>query len=128
MPVSARDQAIAIGNQMIVILQQMETLRVAATEQFNLYSTLTLGTVFAAMPTTAINGDGSLGTADPSPVESAGHVLDTRVLTSLSRSLAASDFSGAATALQSFANFLGGQAVSQQGQLPGILAKVTGGQ
>lgn len=126
MSATLQTQALQIANSLINLGQNFYQLE----NQINLLSTqfmqLTLGTVLGAMATTAVNTDGSLGTADPSPVS--GHVIDTRVLTGLSRAISATDLATLNTLAQAIAQLLsGGTPPTQQGEAPQLLNKIYGG-
>ena len=125
MPATLQTQAVQVANNLIGIAQTLYQLQ----DQINLnaaqFMQLTLGSVFTAMATCASNADGSLGAADAAPA--AGHVIDTRVVTGLSRAVSANDLATLNTLLQSVATLLSGAAVTQQGESPQLLNKLIGG-
>ena len=126
MSTTLQTQALQIANTLINISQSLYQLE----NNINLISTqftqLTLGNVFNAMPTTAVNADGSLGTADATPVS--GHVIDTRLVPGLNRAISATDLATLNTLAQAVAQLLsGGTVPAQQGEAPQLLNKIYGG-
>lgn len=117
-----QSQAIAVANQLIAIGQNIYNAQQQSNQSNGVYTQLTLSTVLAALPTCAVNADGTLGAADGTP--NPAHVIDTRVIAGLNRAISANDlaslstFSGAVIALAS------GNTVTQQGQAPQLLAKL----
>ena len=125
MAATSQSQAVAIANNLIGIAQSLYGLQTSIQQATGQFTQLTLATPLGAMATTAVNTDGSLGTADATPVS--GHVIDTRVITSLNRAVSATTIESLVTLLQAVNTLLSGSTVSQQGQAPQVLAQLSGG-
>lgn len=110
-PQTKKAAAVAGANTLIGLMSQFEALRSQGAEAVKQYNSEGWGTTWAAMPTAALNSDGSLGTADGSPTS--GHPIDTRVTdqSTLQRAASATQLSAAVTFLNDWANFLGNAAV-----------------
>jgi len=111
----------------MTIGQQLNSLKGSIDQIAAQYTQLTLSGVFNAMATAVVNTDGSLGTQDGSP--NAAHPIDPRVpaQSALTRAILATDIASLNTLVQAVSTLLAGSAVSQQGQSPQLLAKITGG-
>jgi hypothetical protein len=129
MTTTLESQAIGVANTLLMTAQSLvalvNTINATSTE----YTQLTLGTVFSAMATAAVNADGSLGTADATP--NAAHPINPAALLTaqgltLNRAISATDLGSLLTFLQAVASLAAGNVVTQQGQAPQILAKITG--
>jgi hypothetical protein len=120
-----QSQAVQMANGLISVGQALAAAKVQIDQLSAQYTQLTLGTTLAALATAAVNSDGSLGTQDGSPTS--GHVIDIRAITGLSRAISASDLGSLLSGLQAVSTLLSGSSVSQQGQMPQILAKIVGG-
>jgi hypothetical protein len=127
MSASLSSQAIQIANGLITITQQLAGLKTSIDQLSAQYTSLTLGTPLAAMATTPVNADGTLGTVDGSP--NVNNPIDPRVpaQAGLTRAVKATDIGSALTMLQAVSTLLAGSAVTTQAQSPQILAKFVGG-
>ena len=125
MAATSQSQAVSIANNLIGIAQSLYGLQTSIQQATGQFTELTLATPLGAMATTAVNADGSLGTADATPVS--GHVIDTRVITGLNRAIPATTISSLVTLLQAVNTLLSGSTVTQQGQAPQVLAQLSGG-
>lgn len=125
MSATLQSQAIQIANGLIAVGQSLAAAKAQIDALGTQYTALALGTPLGALATTVVNTDGSLATADVSPVS--GHVIDTRVITAMTRAISATDIGSLLTGLQAVSTLLAGSATAQQGQMPQILAKITGG-
>jgi hypothetical protein len=122
-------QAIGVANTLLTTAQSLVGLINTINQTSGQYTQLTLGTVFAAMPTATPNADGSLGTADATP--NVAHPINAPLLQTnqgltLNRAISANDIGSLLTFLQAVAALAAGSAVTQQGQAPQVLAKITG--
>jgi hypothetical protein len=125
MAATTQSQAVAAANTLLAIAVELANIQAAITQATTQYTQLAMGSTLAAMATAASNADGSLGTADPSPVS--GHVIDTRVLPNLSRAVSATDLGTLVTLVSAVATLLNGTAPATQGEAPQLLAKLVGG-
>lgn len=125
MSATLQSQAVAIANQLIGIGQQVYNVQQQINQSNGVYGQLSLSAVLAALPTCAVNADGSLGTADGSP--NPAHVVDTRVVENLSRTISANDLASLSTFVAAVSLLAAGSAVTQQGQAPQLLAKLISG-
>lgn len=128
MAATLQSQSIQVANELMAIGSTLYTLEQTINQVTQTYTQLTMGTVFAAFPTTAVNADGSLGTADGAA--NAAHVIDTRIaaVSSLARAISANDLASLVTLLQAVAQLLsGGTPPAQQGQAPQLFQKLNGG-
>jgi hypothetical protein len=127
MAATLQTQAIQIANGLMSIAQQLASIKGSIDMLATQYTQLTLSGVFNAMHTAPVNADGSLGTADLSPVLT--NPIDTRVAaqSTLTRTILATDLASLNTLVQAVSTLLAGSAVSQQGQSPQLLAKLVGG-
>jgi len=116
-------QAIVVGNNIFGAVRQLKELLQTINDLNNTYVQMNLANVFGAMPTAALQADGSLGTADTAPVS--GNPIDNRKMTSLELALPAYDIGVMMTLLQQAAALLNGSTVAQQSAAPSMLAKVT---
>jgi hypothetical protein len=122
-------QAIGVANTLLTTAQSLVGLINTINQISAQYTQLTLGTVFAAMPTAAPNADGSLGAVDSTP--NVAHPINSPLLQTsqgltLNRDISANDIGSLLTFLQAVASLAAGSAVAQQGQAPQVLAKITG--
>lgn len=129
MAATLQTQTIQAINNIILAANQFSAAKALIDQVSATYTQLTLGTVIAALATTAVGADGSLGTADVSP--NVAHTIDPRVYAALplplGRAISSNDVGSLLTGLQAVSLLLAGSAAAQQGQLPQILAKVSGG-
>lgn len=127
MAATLKSQAIDIANRLISAAQTLASVK----DQIDLanaqWTALTLKGVLDAFPTAAMNADGGMGASDTNPV--AGHPIDVTAAGTgnLSRSISANDLTALSTLLGAVSKLLAGEAVTQQGQSPGLLAKLVGG-
>jgi hypothetical protein len=117
-------QAIGILNAMVdaaaTLYTELETIQQLNSQWLN----ETLATEVAAMATCASLPDGSLGAADGTP--NTAHLIDTRVYSTLKRALSEADYAALNTFFSAFINLMAGAAVTQQGQAPGLFARLAG--
>lgn len=112
------NQLMSLSQQLLGIYQQMVILDAA-------WSDDAAATVIAAMATTALNADGSAGTADATP--NAAHPINLVTYPTLSRAVSSTQIAQAKTIMDGIVAYVGGQAVSTQVGARAILNAVTGG-
>lgn len=122
MAITLQSQAIDVANDLMSIAQALVGLKQRIDQRSSEFTQLTLGTVFANLATAAVGADGSLGAADLLP--NVAHVIDPRVVTTISRAISSNDLASLNTLLQAISTLLTGSAVTQQGQSPQLLAKL----
>lgn len=124
---TAQTQAIQNANAIIGLAQQLLVLYSQIVTANNAWNDDGSLTIVDALATCAQNTDGSLGTADASPVTT--HPIDTRVAanTALSRAVSASNISSCLTQLNSVVSFVNGNAVAATTGVRSLLNQVTGG-
>src|ERR1700743_3866324 len=103
MTLQQSDITVNYANQVMVAVQQIASLRsiVSALLAFN--NVNPLATLWNELNTTALNADGSLGTADGTPTS--GHYIDSRVYPAVSRVIKNTDLSNALQVLTEFNTF-----------------------
>ncbi|HLW67827.1 MAG TPA: hypothetical protein VKS79_21090 [Gemmataceae bacterium] len=109
----ATQQASAIteANNLIALMKQIQALRPAWNDFITRYNSEGWAAIWQALPTAALNGDGSLGTADGSP--NAFHPIDTRIVTTLNKSVSKAQLTNGVVLLQQLQNFMTDAAVTQ---------------
>jgi hypothetical protein len=109
---SRQDKALSQANALLALMVQFQGLRSSLDELIYQYISETYNTIWGALPTAALNADGSLGAADPSPVST--HPIDTRVgnASVLTKVISQSQLVAGISFLQDFQKFLNNQAVS----------------
>lgn len=129
MTATLQTQTIQIIDSLVMAANLFTAAKAAIDQVSATYTQETLGTVIAALATAPLAADGSLGTSDVSP--NSAHPIDYRIYASLAipltRAISANDIGSLLTGLQAVSTMLAGGAASQQGQLPQLLAKVSGG-
>lgn len=119
-------QTINVVNGEVGIMQALSALADQA-DQLNIqFQQLTLATPLGEFPTYTPNKDGTIPTnGDPSPI--GGNPIDPRQPNTAGLALgtlSANDYASMNTFLQVFVSLVRGQPVSQQGQAPGLFAKI----
>lgn len=122
-----QSQSIQNANTIIGLAQQLLVLYGQITAASNAWNDDGSLAVINALATCALNVDGSLGTADGTPVTT--HPIDTRVPanTALSRAVSASNIASCLTQLNNVASFINGNAVAATPGVRSLLNQVTGG-
>jgi hypothetical protein len=82
-----------------------------------------MGNNWNALNTTALAGDGTLGTADGTP--NTAHKIDSRVYTALNRAVSATDATNGLQCLVDFNAFMNGTAVSANAARPAQVNALT---
>lgn len=116
--IQTANQLISLSQQLLAIYQQMLVIDAAWTDD-------TVATTVAAMSTTTLNADGSIGTADSTP--NVAHPMSLTVYPTLSRAISSNQLGQAKTILDGIVNYVGGTAVTTQVGARAILNAVTGG-
>ena len=116
------NRTIALANALIAIAQDLQALESSIADIVAINNVTPLGNQFVNLNTTALLADGSLGTADASPVQT--DPIDTRVYPTLKVALSYLQLTQLLTMAISTGNFLNGQAVSANGTIPALLAAV----
>lgn len=121
MAVQQSDVSVNNANQIIGLVQQMKSLRAAIADLLVVNTNNPLGTLFNAMPTTVLNADGTLGTADGTPTS--GHYVDPRAAANIniSRVVKNTDLTNGLQAVVNLNSFLAGQAVAANASMPQFL-------
>ena|SRR5215831_228788 len=116
------DQAIAIMNRMLAVADTFATTLLQANQLVEQWNNLNLGAIVNQFKTTTVNADGSLGTADTTPVDS--NVIDTRVYSTLAHATSANDFSVFQQFMEAYNQLMTGAVVTQQVQALGLFARL----
>lgn len=117
------DVAAQYANQVMGLVQQLRSLRVSVAELIVINANNPLGNLWTVLKTTALNADGTLGTADASVVST--DPIDPRVYAALSRAVKASDLTAALQILVDFNTFLQGTAVAANAARPAQMNAVS---
>lgn len=125
MAATQQSQSIQVANNLcaaasnfLAVFQQMVGLDAAWTDNG-------VAAVLAALPTAALNADGSLGTADGSP--NVAHPIDTRIVTSLQHMLSSNQIGSLKTILDELVSYVNGSAVATQAGARAIINAGIGG-
>lgn len=114
------DIAVQYANQIANIVQQMRNIRVNVAEIQAINANTPLGNLWNALNTTALAGDGSLGTADATPVTT--HPVDPRVYPALNRGqVSATQLASGLALVLAFDQLMAGTAVSSNGAAPATI-------
>lgn len=117
MGVVQNDININYANEVISLVQQIRNMKAAIAELLAINSQVPLGNLWATLKTTAINSDGTLGTADSgSPI--AANPIDSRVYTNLSRAVKLSALNDGLGVLVDFNAFCAGTSLTTQAARP----------
>lgn len=122
MTLQQSDITVNYANQVMTAVQQIATLKATVTALLAYNSVVPLGNLWGVLSTTALNADGSLGTADGSPVS--GHYVDSRVYPSMSRVVKNTDLSNALQVLTEFGTFCSGADTASDGARPAFIDAV----
>lgn len=125
MSATPQSQMIAAANNLILIGQQLTSLKVLIDMTSATYTAQAMGTSLAHLATAAVNSDGSLGAADGSPV--AANPIDTRLQPTLNRAISSYDLGALLTLYQQVSLLLAGSAAATQSGAPDLLANLNGG-
>lgn len=123
MTIQQSDIAINYANQVMNLVQQIANVRTATATLIGINAVVPLGNFWNALNTTALNADGSLGTADNSPVN--GHYIDSRIYTNINRTVKNTDLSNALQVLSEFNTFCSGADTSSDGARPAFIDNVS---
>lgn len=116
-------QTIALANQAMQLIEQAADLKAQIDRFVTNWVQLDATAQLNAMPTCAVNTDGTLGMADTTP--NTGHPIDTRVVTSLARAQSAFAIGSAENRLADLSSLMAGNAVGAQASWPSILANMS---
>jgi hypothetical protein len=116
--IQVANQLMSLSQQLLQIYQQMLVLDAAWTDDV-------VATTIAAMTTTVLNADGSLGAADGAP--NVAHPISLTVYPTLSRAASSNQIAQAKTIMDGIVSYVGGQAVTTQVGARAILNAVSGG-
>src|SRR5882762_6472097 len=124
MAATQQSQAIANANAIVSLSQQLLSLYIAITALNNAWGDDGSLTVMQALATAAQNADGSLGTADATPVNT--HPIDTRVAanSTLGRAVSANAITSALTQLNNIVSFINGGALAATPGVRSVLNQV----
>lgn len=120
MPTIPQTQLVALANQMCSLMQNWRGDLQKALDLINQYAAHNAGAGFAAMPTCAVNADGSLGPADPAPVSA--NVIDNRVVSTMEVAISSYNLGVVYDILQAYRDLFEGNAVGTQTYAPAMLA------
>lgn len=110
MSTDKKKEAIKSADDLISLMEQFSELRRETGEFINRYNSENYSTIWGALPTAALNADGSLGTEDAQP--NTAHPIDTRIVTDLTRACTQGQLIAAVTFIMDYQKFLTNQAVS----------------
>jgi hypothetical protein len=116
--VQTANALITLSGQLMALYQQMVILDAAWTDD-------AVATTLAAMGTTAINTDGTIGAADGSP--NAAHPMSLTIYPNLTRAVSSTQIGQAKTIMDGLVSYINGGAVSTQVGARAILNAVIGG-
>jgi len=122
---SPHEQTINTLNSLASLMQQFNGILRTANQLINTYDQLNMGNITDALPTAALNSDGTLGTADGAT--NTGHPIDVRVITTLNFAATPFDYGTMLGIAQSFVQLMNGTAVTTQANAPAELAKTDAG-
>lgn len=124
MATTPQSQLVTLANQMCASLQSFRSALQTVIDLRNQYTNLEAGTGFAALPTCAVNADGSLGAADSTPdtVTQPLHVIDNRVVSALDVAIASYNLGVVNDILGAFQALFEGNPVTTQNYAPAMLA------
>jgi hypothetical protein len=117
------DTAITYANQTMNLVQQLRILRVSVAELMTINANNPLGNLWNPLKTTGTNADGTLGTADGTPVVT--NPIDSRIYPALSREASATAIEAALQILVDFNTFLNGTALSANAARPAQINAVS---
>ncbi len=112
----ASDIGVDYGNQIMSIAQQLRNIRAAVAEIVTINAANPLGNLWTTLGTTAVNADGTLGTADGSP--NATHPIDPRAYPNLTRAVKSGDLTNGLQLIVDFQAFMAGTQVNANGARP----------
>jgi len=125
MSATPQSQAIQVANQLMSLSQQLLGIYQQMVILDAAWSDDAVATIVAAMATTALNADGSPGTADGTP--NVAHPINLVTYPSLQRAVSSTQIAQAKTIMDGIVNYVGGSAVTTQAGARAILNAVTGG-
>lgn len=117
------DVAITIANQVITLVSQIKLVRSQVAEITKVNTDNPLGTLWNALKTCVLNGDGTLGAADGTPT--AGHSIDSRVYPNLQREVTNTNLTDALQILVDFIAFCNGTQVNANAARPAQINNVS---
>lgn len=121
-----QSQAVQTANTILGLAGTLMSLYTQINSAVQAFSDTGAANFWGNFPTAATNADGTIGLADSNPT--AGHVIDTRIITGLSRSASSADLQAAVSTLQSIQTYLNGTGdVPQTGGVRLSLNKLIGG-
>ena len=116
--IQTANQIIALAGAMLAVYQQMVVLDAAWVDN-------NAANQLAALPTAALKTDGSLGTADVTPV--VANPIDTRVVPTLNRAVSSNQIASMKTIVDALVTLVNGSSVTAQAGARGILNAAVGG-
>jgi len=126
MTATTQTQAIQYANTLISDAAQLLSLYQNIKANAQQFTDLNIGGVLNSFSTTAMNADGSVGTADGSP--NVAHPIDPRVYTGLTRAVSANQVNAMINTLNFVVTFVECTgAVAQQSGIRANLATMSGG-
>lgn len=126
MSATPQSQAVSLANTILSIDAQIASLFAQANQVIALWSDTGAEAVVNALPTAALNADGTLGTADGTP--NTAHVIDTRVVTALTRAISAADVGALKLyVLGNFVSMCNGTAIGVLPAMRQLINKAQGG-
>ena len=109
MSATKQSQAISLANELIGLAGQLQSVNFTSSNLSQRYGNQGTQGVLNALPTCALNADGTLGAADVTPV--AGNPIDTRVVTGLNRACTAQHLIAVKNIMNEFIAFMSNAAV-----------------
>jgi len=109
MSLTKQSQSIAFANRLLANAGALHSVYAEALELATLYTTQGHANTLKALPTAALNTDGSLGAADATPV--IANPIDTRVIANLNRAISSNKLIAAKGVLDEFVAFMANAAV-----------------
>lgn len=107
MPATKQSQAVAVANEYLALAEKLQRLYLELVSLNQRYNNLNVDAIWTAIPTVALNPDGSIGAADGS--SKPGNVMDTSKLGSLlSRAVSHNDLVNLVTHAQALQKFFDG--------------------
>ena len=115
-------QAAGVANNVLALMQQAYQFQQTINQVALQWTNLSAATLLSNFNTAPLLASGALGTADGSP--NTAHPIDTRTApgSELNAAVSEANLASMMTALQGFANAMGGTAVSANGAVPQLVA------
>jgi len=104
MAATKQTQTIAIANELIGLAGQLQSILFTASNLSQRYGNQGVQVVLNNLPTAVYNADGTLGTADVTPVNT--NPIDTRIITGLNRACTPQQLIAVKTIMNDFITFM----------------------